>query len=119
MDGDCSVRVPIEDILLLLEKYPNGIRTEEAAQKLGMKGKTLASRLNRQVLYGGPVDRIRQRVYLENGGHYDEYRWKLRPLGDRIRPGQPHGRVLGVAARACRTQRRVRISNVTKSEKRR
>src|SRR5215469_207525 len=72
--------VPLEDILLLLEKYPTGISAKEAAKRLGVKHRSLASRLSKQFLCGGPVDREARRVYIgdDKRAHYDEYLWKLR-----------------------------------------
>jgi hypothetical protein len=72
--------VPLEDILLLLEKHPTGISSKDAAKRLGVRQRSLANRLSKQFLCGGPVDREVRRVYIGDGkrAHYDEYLWKLR-----------------------------------------
>lgn len=53
--------VPISDVLRALRAYPDGATTRVLAERLKLEPRALSSRLTKQFMWGGPVDRERLR----------------------------------------------------------
>lgn len=49
--------VPLDAVIRALRCYPNGVSTHDLAAHLGLEQRALSSRLTKQFMWGGPVDR--------------------------------------------------------------
>jgi hypothetical protein len=69
--------VPLDVVLRALRQFPDGATAQQLADKLGCERDGLGSRLSKQFLYGGPVDR-EKRAKPQPVGRQWTFVWRAR-----------------------------------------